>query len=59
VQLARTDTRLVAYYLDRPVDGDRRRWSSRPRGRDVFAGVHAVRAIDARGGMRWEVRHSC
>ncbi|MEU6037593.1 hypothetical protein ABZ801_19500 [Actinomadura sp. NPDC047616] len=25
----------------------------------VFAGVHAVRAVDATGATRWEVRHAC
>ncbi|UYQ64384.1 hypothetical protein [Streptomyces peucetius] len=25
----------------------------------VFAGVHAVRAVDASGATRWEVRHGC
>jgi hypothetical protein len=25
----------------------------------VFAGVHAVRAVDARGATRWELRHAC
>ncbi|GAA0243511.1 hypothetical protein GCM10010492_48420 [Saccharothrix mutabilis subsp. mutabilis] len=25
----------------------------------VFAGVHALRAVDAAGAVRWEVRHGC
>ncbi|MGW4035950.1 hypothetical protein ACWEIM_06615 [Streptomyces sp. NPDC004778] len=25
----------------------------------VFAGVHAVRAVDPSGATRWEVRHGC
>ncbi|GAA4606967.1 hypothetical protein GCM10023107_79070 [Actinoplanes octamycinicus] len=25
----------------------------------VFAGVHALRAVDAGGGLRWELRHGC
>ena len=30
-------------------------------GRDlaVFAGVHALRAVDASGAVRWEIRHGC
>jgi hypothetical protein len=25
----------------------------------VFAGVHALRAVDSTGAMRWEIRHGC
>ncbi|MFG2638585.1 hypothetical protein ACGFX8_33185 [Streptomyces sp. NPDC048362] len=25
----------------------------------VFAGVHAVRSVEATGTTRWEVRHGC
>lgn len=71
--IARTDTRVIAYDLDRLLGGDVTApvfpapWP-RKVGRftvspdlsfAVFSGVHAVTAFDAGGGMRWEVRHSC
>src|SRR5262245_57242358 len=73
VWFARSDTSVVAYDLERLMDGDTgpvvfpAPWPRRV-GRctvssdlslAVFSGVHAVRAVDSGGGMRWEVRHSC
>ncbi|GIH05640.1 hypothetical protein Rhe02_37070 [Rhizocola hellebori] len=71
--LARTDTQLFAYDLDRAIDGETDAtvfaapwpWrvgtssASPDLSFAVFSGVHAVQAVDAGGGMRWEVRHSC
>ncbi|MBV6702324.1 hypothetical protein [Kitasatospora aureofaciens] len=71
----RGDTELVAYDLDElksgtgeptatrfPAPWPRRFGTSTvaPR-RDlaVFAGVHALRAVDAMGAVRWEIPHGC
>lgn len=73
IVLARSDTRVVAYDLDRALRGDLAAaeftapWPRRV-GRctispdlsfAVFAGVHAVRAVEASGATRWELRHRC
>ncbi|MFD3585919.1 hypothetical protein [Streptomyces sp. NPDC058683] len=45
-----------------PAPWPRRRggWAVAPDlGLAVFAGVHAVRAVEPSGAVRWEVRHSC
>lgn len=70
----RTDDELVVCALDEsyrvrprtevrfPAPWPRRRgsWALAPdAGVAVFAGVHALQAVDAAGAVRWEVRHGC
>jgi hypothetical protein len=73
VWIARTDTHVIAYDLDRLLAGDvaaavfpapwPRKVGSCTVSPDlsiaVFSGVHAAKAFDTSGEMRWEVRHSC
>ncbi|MEX0171044.1 hypothetical protein [Streptomyces sp. LMG1-1-1.1] len=70
----RSDTEIVAQPLDdaftarpdssvrfpAPWPRDRGTWEVSPdAGVAVFAGVHAVRAVEPSGAVRWEVRHGC